>query len=153
MQINAAAEVIYAAVDQNANIIFGALVDDSMAGEIAITVIATGFPTDLESGREKASITVGEAMRAAAALDDDIDIPKSKAPIKLKPKDEVKMKKQPQYEPEYEDEELEEEEEEEEALPPPPSKRRDVDRRSSSREPPRREEDVPDFLNRLRRKK
>jgi cell division protein FtsZ len=31
-------------VDPNANIIFGALVDDSMEGEIAITVIATGFP-------------------------------------------------------------------------------------------------------------
>ena len=41
-QINAAAEVIYEAVDTNANIIFGALVDDSMSGEIAITVIATG---------------------------------------------------------------------------------------------------------------
>jgi cell division protein FtsZ len=35
--------VIYEAVDPNANIIFGALVDDSMDGEIAITVIATGF--------------------------------------------------------------------------------------------------------------
>jgi len=44
MQINAAAEVIYESVDPNANIIFGALVDDSMSGEIAITVIATGFP-------------------------------------------------------------------------------------------------------------
>ena len=43
-KINAAAEVIYEAVDPNANIIFGALVDESMNGEIAITVIATGFP-------------------------------------------------------------------------------------------------------------
>lgn len=43
-EINAAAEVIYEAVDPNANIIFGALVDESMNGEIAITVIATGFP-------------------------------------------------------------------------------------------------------------
>ena len=31
-------------MDPNANIIFGALVDESMNGEIAITVIATGFP-------------------------------------------------------------------------------------------------------------
>lgn len=36
--------MIYEAVDPNANIIFGALVDESMNGEIAITVIATGFP-------------------------------------------------------------------------------------------------------------
>ena len=44
LQINAAAEVIYEAVDPNANIIFGALVDPSMTGEVAITVIATGEP-------------------------------------------------------------------------------------------------------------
>jgi len=42
LQINAAAEVIYEAVDPNANIIFGSLVDPSMNGEVAITVIATG---------------------------------------------------------------------------------------------------------------
>lgn len=44
-EINAAAEVIYEAVDPNANIIFGALIDENVSGEIAITVIATGFPT------------------------------------------------------------------------------------------------------------
>jgi cell division protein FtsZ len=42
-EINAAAEVIYEAVDPNANIIFGALVDDNMENEISITVVATGF--------------------------------------------------------------------------------------------------------------
>ena len=52
-KINAAAEVIYEAVDPNANIIFGALVDESMNGEIAITVIATGFPvmTTMEASK------------------------------------------------------------------------------------------------------
>lgn len=43
-EINAAAEVIYDAADDNANIIFGTSVDESMSGNIAITVIATGFP-------------------------------------------------------------------------------------------------------------
>ncbi|CBJ30781.1 filamentous temperature sensitive Z [Ectocarpus siliculosus] len=42
-EINAAAEVIYANVDPNANIIFGALVDDNMGDDMAVTVIATGF--------------------------------------------------------------------------------------------------------------
>lgn len=42
-EINSAAEVIYEAVDPNANIIFGALVDDNMENEISITVVATGF--------------------------------------------------------------------------------------------------------------
>lgn len=45
LQINTAAEVIYANVDPNANIIFGALVDDTMGEGMAITVIATGFGT------------------------------------------------------------------------------------------------------------
>lgn len=42
-EVNAAAETIYEVVDQNANIIFGAVIDEKMEGEIRITVIATGF--------------------------------------------------------------------------------------------------------------
>lgn len=46
-EINAAAEVIYENVDADANIIFGALVDDKLnSGEVSITVLATGFATD-----------------------------------------------------------------------------------------------------------
>jgi cell division protein FtsZ len=45
-EINSAAEVIYEAVDPNANIIFGALIDDSISGEVSVTVICTGFPQD-----------------------------------------------------------------------------------------------------------
>jgi cell division protein FtsZ len=48
-EINSAAEVIYEAVDPNANIIFGALVDDNMENEISITVVATGFSQPNES--------------------------------------------------------------------------------------------------------
>ncbi|MDR9402195.1 MAG: cell division protein FtsZ [Halothece sp. Uz-M2-17] len=43
-EVNTAAETIYDNVDPNANIIFGAVIDDEkMEGEIRITVIATGF--------------------------------------------------------------------------------------------------------------
>jgi len=42
-EVNAAAEIIYEAVDPNANIIFGAVIDERMQGEVQITVIATGF--------------------------------------------------------------------------------------------------------------
>ncbi len=42
-EVNAAAEAIYDVVDPNANIIFGAVIDEQMQGEIKITVIATGF--------------------------------------------------------------------------------------------------------------
>ncbi|MEX0668331.1 MAG: cell division protein FtsZ [Candidatus Saccharimonadales bacterium] len=42
-EINEAAEVITAAVDPEANIIFGATLDESLDGDLKITVIATGF--------------------------------------------------------------------------------------------------------------
>ncbi|BAU65263.1 cell division protein FtsZ [Stanieria sp. NIES-3757] len=42
-EVNAAAESIYDVVDPDANIIFGAVIDERMQGEVCITVIATGF--------------------------------------------------------------------------------------------------------------
>jgi cell division protein FtsZ len=42
-EVNAAADSIYEVVDEDANIIFGAVIDESMDGEVRITVIATGF--------------------------------------------------------------------------------------------------------------
>jgi cell division protein FtsZ len=52
-EINSAAEVIYEAVDPNANIIFGALVDDNMENEISITVVATGFSDPGDTNQNK----------------------------------------------------------------------------------------------------
>ena len=42
-EVNEAAEVITGAADQNANVIFGAVIDDSLGDEVRVTVIATGF--------------------------------------------------------------------------------------------------------------
>ncbi|MDI6602438.1 MAG: cell division protein FtsZ [Thermoanaerobacteraceae bacterium] len=42
-EVNEAANFIYEAADQDANIIFGAVIDESLNDEIKITVIATGF--------------------------------------------------------------------------------------------------------------
>jgi len=42
-EVNEAAELVAQAADPNANIIFGAVIDDSLPDEIRITVIATGF--------------------------------------------------------------------------------------------------------------
>lgn len=42
-EVNGAAEIIYKGVDPNANIIFGAVIDERLQGEMRITVIATGF--------------------------------------------------------------------------------------------------------------
>ena len=43
LEVSEAASIIHAAAHEEANIIFGAVVDESMQGRVKITVIATGF--------------------------------------------------------------------------------------------------------------
>ncbi|MFN2466891.1 MAG: cell division protein FtsZ [Gaiellaceae bacterium] len=42
-EVNEAAEVVTSAADANANVIFGAVIDDTLGDEVRVTVIATGF--------------------------------------------------------------------------------------------------------------
>src|SRR5213595_3258054 len=42
-EVNEAAEVVTGAADQNANVIFGAVIDENLKDEVRVTVIATGF--------------------------------------------------------------------------------------------------------------
>jgi cell division protein FtsZ len=42
-EVNEAAEVVTSAADQNANVIFGAVIDDAIGEDIRVTVIAAGF--------------------------------------------------------------------------------------------------------------
>jgi cell division protein FtsZ len=42
-EVNEAAEVVTGAADRNANVIFGAVIDEAMGDEVRVTVIATGF--------------------------------------------------------------------------------------------------------------
>src|SRR6187551_2451493 len=42
-EVNEAAEVVTGAADANANVIFGAVIDDQQRDEVRVTVIATGF--------------------------------------------------------------------------------------------------------------
>ena len=44
-EVDEAARVIEGCADENANIIYGQIIDDNLAGEVHITVIATGFTT------------------------------------------------------------------------------------------------------------
>ncbi len=44
-EVNEAATIVSEAADRNANIIFGAVIDETMESEIKVTVIATGFET------------------------------------------------------------------------------------------------------------
>lgn len=47
-EVNEAAEVISDAADSEANVIFGAVIDESMGEDMRVTVIATGFAPDLQ---------------------------------------------------------------------------------------------------------
>jgi len=49
-EVNRAARVIYDNVHEDANVIFGALVDDTIEDEVSITVLATGFNNGKGSG-------------------------------------------------------------------------------------------------------
>jgi cell division protein FtsZ len=51
-EVNEAAEVIHGVAHPDANIIFGAVIDDAMGDEVRVTVIAAGFDR-WEEGREK----------------------------------------------------------------------------------------------------
>src|SRR6059058_124783 len=42
-EVNEAAEIVQSAADSDSNIIFGAVIDDSMGDDVRVTVIATGF--------------------------------------------------------------------------------------------------------------
>ncbi|HEY2311070.1 MAG TPA: cell division protein FtsZ [Gaiellaceae bacterium] len=60
-EVNEAAEVVTSAADVNANVIFGAVIDESMGEQVRVTVIATGFG----AGRRRRRSTSAEPQLAA----------------------------------------------------------------------------------------
>ncbi|KAJ1379815.1 Tubulin/FtsZ, GTPase domain [Sesbania bispinosa] len=83
-EVNAAAEVIYDLVDPTANLIFGAVIDPSLSGQVSITLIATGFKRQEESeGRplQASQLTQGDTTisinRRPSSFTDDslVEIP------------------------------------------------------------------------------
>ena len=54
-EVNEAASIIQEVVDENANIIFGAVIDESMIDEMKVTVIATGFGKTLSDNLNMSS--------------------------------------------------------------------------------------------------
>lgn len=56
-EINTAAETITAAADPDANIIFGATINEDLQGEMIVTVVATGFDATYFSNRKNPSTT------------------------------------------------------------------------------------------------
>jgi cell division protein FtsZ len=59
-EINTAAETITAAADPDANIIFGATINEDLKGELIVTVVATGFDASYFSNRTTLNNAVNE---------------------------------------------------------------------------------------------
>ena len=78
-EINRAADIIREAADPDANIIFGAVIDESLGNEVRITVIATGFeshygrgvPASLRSNGEDGSDEGSPRPRRSDPFADD----------------------------------------------------------------------------------
>jgi cell division protein FtsZ len=79
-EVNEAAEVVTGHADPNANVIFGAVIDESLKDDVRVTVIATGFGARGRRRREpSAAAAVAGAPRrtieAPSVTDVEIDIP------------------------------------------------------------------------------
>ncbi|MBA2764888.1 MAG: cell division protein FtsZ [Thermoleophilaceae bacterium] len=90
-EVNEAAEIVQAAADPQCNTIFGAVIDDSLGDQLAVTVIATGFDKDglrtpftgkHDKRRERSrprrgrEVSLDEGQRSSLEIpDSEIDIP------------------------------------------------------------------------------
>jgi cell division protein FtsZ len=70
-EVSEASNIIHEAADSDANIIFGAVLDESMKDEVKITVIATGFDRRAEAGGVAAAAATGKAAMTGL----DLEIP------------------------------------------------------------------------------
>jgi cell division protein FtsZ len=76
-EVNEAAEVVTSAADQNANVIFGAVIDESLKDEVRVTVIATGFGPGAHRRRRRAEIEEeAPAARPRPEAEEGFDVPK-----------------------------------------------------------------------------
>jgi cell division protein FtsZ len=76
IEVNEAAEVIRGAATDDTNIIFGATVDDRLAGQVWVTVVATGIGRGTRARRPLfSSPAASTAPRTIRTDEDDIDVP------------------------------------------------------------------------------
>ncbi|HPP75569.1 MAG TPA: cell division protein FtsZ, partial [Armatimonadota bacterium] len=81
-EVYEAAEVIYRATDQeHVNIIFGTVVDESMIGEVRITVLATGFDATRPERPAEMAAAKTEPQPAADAKAQTAAQPQKPAPV------------------------------------------------------------------------
>ena len=85
-EVNAAAEMVQKSADPDANIIFGAVIDENMKDEMLITVIATGFDKgpilkradkiiDKPADKTGSSVKTDKSVTGSTSESDELDIP------------------------------------------------------------------------------
>ncbi len=80
-EVDEAAQVVTSAADPNANVIFGAVIDEAMGDEVRVTAIATGFGARSRRRRAEAPVSASTRtgddapFKAPSVADVEIDIP------------------------------------------------------------------------------
>jgi cell division protein FtsZ len=82
-EVHEAAEIVHSAADQNANIIFGAVIDDSQGDDVRVTVIGTGFDhggrgtlrRERERRPDRGPRIDDRQLSSLEIPDDEIDVP------------------------------------------------------------------------------
>jgi len=73
-EVNETAEVVTSHADPNANVIFGAVIDESLKEDVRVTVIATGFGTRPRRRRAEAAAAPGATPSRLERPSSDVDI-------------------------------------------------------------------------------
>ena len=94
-EVDHAANKIYEAADESANIIWGATIDPNMTDQIIITIIATGFDDDVNEVQPSILIPKKEEKPAADNKDSKKEIEEAKEAVKkeIEAKEEIKATK------------------------------------------------------------
>jgi cell division protein FtsZ len=74
-EVNEAAEVVTSAADQNANVIFGAVIDEGLKDEVRVTVIATGFGAGMMRRRRRVSAEEEAPAKRPEPEEQPFDVP------------------------------------------------------------------------------
>jgi cell division protein FtsZ len=72
-EVHRAAEAITRAAHPEANIIFGAVIDDALGDECRVTVIAAGFDRAAESAFSRPAVTISSRQPESITVPDDDD--------------------------------------------------------------------------------
>jgi cell division protein FtsZ len=102
-EINEAARLVQEAAHAEANIIFGAVIDDALGDEVRVTVIAAGFdggaPAQRRDARGIGQVSAGGAGRAPAAIPPSAAVPTTTAAHAAVPPRPVNPDEQHQQQP------------------------------------------------------